>query len=53
MKISEDSFRFSKGVSEKFLGFRTLLRNPDKLIMAGIEEMSRGIIVVCGKPLKI
>ena len=46
IKISQDRFKFSKGDSEKYLGFIILCRRPGKSIMPGIVEGSGG------KPLK-
>ena len=39
IKISQNSFKFSNGVSEKYLGFSSLLRRSGKLIMPGIVVM--------------
>ena len=51
IKISQDSSKFSKGDSEKYLRFSTLLRRPGKSIMPWVVEVSGGIDV-CVKPLK-
>ena len=48
-KISQDNF--SKADSEKYLGFSTLLRSPDKSTMPRIVDISGGIDI-CGKPSK-
>ena len=52
IKISKDSFNFSKSDSKKYAWFITLPRRPGKSIMPRILEIS-GVIDVCGKPLKI
>ena len=42
IKISPDGFKFSRGDSEKYFGFSTLLRSSGKSIMPGIVEISSG-----------
>ena len=51
-KISQDSFKFSDGDAEKYLGPRTLLRSPDNSILPRIAEINGGIDIR-GQPLKI
>ena len=48
-KTSQDRFSFSKADSEKYMGFSTLLRSPDKSILPRLVGIS-GEIDVCGKP---
>ena len=51
IKIAQDSFDFSEGALEKYLGLPTLLRCPDNSIIPGMAEFNGGIDI-CGERLK-